>query len=94
MAAPTAARKSQYEPGRGGRMPLRKAGFKSQQAPCGQIVDGESYQDQDEEVLVTEELDYDCGCRTIRHEYHDGSVSAKVVRHDGTILVDELLSAE
>ena len=27
----------------------------------------ESYQDQDEEVMVTEELDYACGCRTIRH---------------------------
>ena len=26
--------------------------------------------------------------------YHDGSVSSKVVRHDGTVLVDELLSAE
>ena len=75
-------------------MPLRNAGFKSQQAPCGQIVDGESYRDQDEEVLVTEELDYACGCRSIRHEYHDGSVISKVVRHDGTVLIDELLSAE
>jgi membrane-bound inhibitor of C-type lysozyme len=75
-------------------MPLSKAGFTSRQAPCGQIVDGESYQDQDGEVLVTEELDYACGCRTIRHEYHDGSVSSKVVRHDGTVMVDELLSAE
>jgi membrane-bound inhibitor of C-type lysozyme len=75
-------------------MALRNASFKSRQAPCGQIVDGESYQDQDEEVLVTEELDYACGCRTIRHEYHDGSVSSRIVRHDGTVLVDELLSAE
>ena len=25
---------------------------------------------------------------------HDGSVSARVVRHDGRVLVDELLSAE
>ena len=75
-------------------MPLRNASFKDQQAPCGQIVDGESYRDRDEEVLVTEELDYACGCRAIRHEYHDGSVSSKVVRHDGTILVNELQSAE
>jgi membrane-bound inhibitor of C-type lysozyme len=75
-------------------MALRSASFQSQQAPCGQVVNGESYQDQDEEILVTEELDYACGCRTIRHEYHDGSVSAKVVRHDGRVLVDELLSAE
>jgi membrane-bound inhibitor of C-type lysozyme len=75
-------------------MALSNASFTSQRAPCGQNVDGESYRDQDEDVMVTEELDYACGCRTIRHEYHDGSVSSKVVRHDGTVLVDELLSAE
>jgi hypothetical protein len=75
-------------------MALSNASFKSEQAPCGRIVDGESYQDRDEEVLVTDERDYVCGCRTIRHEYHDGSVSSKVVRHDGTVLIDELLSAE
>jgi membrane-bound inhibitor of C-type lysozyme len=75
-------------------MALRNSSFQSQQAPCGQVVNGESYKDQDEEVLVTEEVDYACGCRTIRHEYHDGSVSSKVVRHDGRVLVDELLSAE
>jgi len=68
--------------------------FNRQQAPCGRIVDGESYQDRDEETLLTQELDYSCGCRTIRHEYHDGSVSQKIVRHDGTVLIDELLSAE
>jgi membrane-bound inhibitor of C-type lysozyme len=75
-------------------MVLTNVGFKSQQAPCGQIVDGETYEDQDEEILVTQELDYACGCRSIRHEYHDGSVSRKVIRHDGTVLVDEMLSAE
>ena len=68
--------------------------FHSQQAPCGRIVDGESYQDRDEETLLTQEMDYACGCRTIRHEYHDGSVSQKVVRHDGVVLVDERLWAE
>ena len=75
-------------------MVLATTGLKHVQAPCGQLVDGETYQDQDEEVLVTEVLDYACGCRSIRHEYHDGSVSRRVVRHDGTVLVDELLSAE
>jgi membrane-bound inhibitor of C-type lysozyme len=75
-------------------MVLTNVGFKGQQAPCGQIVDCETYEDQDEEVLVTQELDYACGCRSIRHEYHDGSVSRKVIRHDGTVLVDEMLSAE
>jgi hypothetical protein len=57
-------------------------------------VDGETYQDRDDETLLTQEVDYACGCRVIRHEYHDGSVSQKVIRHDGTVLVDELLSAE
>jgi len=68
--------------------------FKSRHAPCGKLVDGESYRDQDAEVVVTLETDYACGCRTIQHEYHDGTVSRKVIRHDGKVLVDELLGAE
>ena len=67
-------------------------GFKSQKAPCGRIVDGESYQDQDEEGLVITDLYYACGCRSIRHEYHDGSICRKIVHHDGTCLVDELIA--
>jgi membrane-bound inhibitor of C-type lysozyme len=75
-------------------MVATNTGFKARQAPCGRTVDGETYQDRDDETVLTLELDYACGCRTIRHEYHDGSVSQKVIRHDGTVLVDELLSAE
>jgi len=75
-------------------MALTNTNFRSQQAPCGRIVDGESYEDGDQEALITQELDFACGCRSIRHEYHDGSVSQKIVRHDGRVLVDELLSAE
>jgi membrane-bound inhibitor of C-type lysozyme len=75
-------------------MPATNTQFKGQQAPCGRIVDGETYEDQDQETVLTRELDYSCGCRSIRHEYHDGAVSRKIVRHDGTVLVDELLSAE
>ncbi|MGQ0639715.1 MAG: hypothetical protein ACT4P6_02940 [Gemmatimonadaceae bacterium] len=71
-----------------------KTRFAGQKAPCGRIVDGESYQDRDEDALLTEAMDFACGCRVIRHEYHDGSVSRKVVRHDGSVLVDELLSHE
>jgi hypothetical protein len=63
-----------------------------QKAPCGRIVDAESYEDRDEEALLTQELEYACGCRSIQHEYHDGTVSRKVVRHDGKVLVDERLS--
>lgn len=75
-------------------MSVTDSSFKNQQAPCGRIVDGSVHQDQDDEVMVTEELDYACGCQSIRHEYHDGSFRRKVTRHDGTVMVDELLSAE
>lgn len=68
--------------------------LKGQQAPCGRIVDGETYQDQDDEVVMTQETIYACGCQTIRHQYHDGSCSRRVVRHDGHVLIDELISAE
>ena len=47
-----------------------------------------------QQALVTQEVDYACGCRSIAHEYHDGSVSRRVVRHDGAVLVDESDSAE
>jgi membrane-bound inhibitor of C-type lysozyme len=68
--------------------------FSAIEAPCGRIVSGEVFQDGDEQAMVTREMDYDCGCQTIRHEYHDGSLAQKVVHHDGRVLVDELLWAE
>jgi hypothetical protein len=85
-----------------GRQPaIRKGGqpmsatstcFQSEKAPCGRLIDGEHYQEQDDESLVTDNWYYACGCRSIRHEYHDGSICLKVVRHDGAILVDELFA--
>ena len=63
--------------------------FKAEKAPCGRIVDGEHYEDQDDEGLITDNFYYACGCRSIHHDYHDGSACRKVIRHDGTILVDE-----
>jgi hypothetical protein len=68
--------------------------FKGQKAPCGRMVDGEHFQDQDDEIVVTQETIYTCGCQSIKHEYHDGTVSRRIVRHDGVVLVDELLCAE
>jgi hypothetical protein len=68
--------------------------FTGQQAPCGRVVGGECYEDHDDDVVVTTETVYECGCKAINHQYHDGSVSRTVVRHDGRVLVDELLSAE
>jgi hypothetical protein len=59
-------------------------------APCGRIVDGEHHQEEEEGLHVTDNWYYACGCRTIVHEFHDGSVQHKVIRHDGTVLDDEL----
>ena len=74
-------------------MPTTRTRFTSEKAPCGQIMDGERCQDRDEECLISDEQFYACGCRRLRHEYHDGGVSCKVVRHDGTVLVDELIAS-
>jgi hypothetical protein len=71
-----------------------EGGFKGRQAPCGKIVDGESYEDHDDDVVVTRKVEYKCGCLSIQHEYHDGTISRKVVHHGGHVLVDELLYAE
>jgi len=75
-------------------MALTNSAFKGRKAPCGQLVDGDAYEDRDDEAALTQGLDYACGCRTVQHEYHDGSVSRKVIRHDGIVLVDEPLSHE
>ena len=68
--------------------------FKGQAAPCGRLVDGKRYEDHDDDCVVTHEVEFACGCVSIEHEYHDGSVSRRVVHHKGHTLVDELLSAE
>ena len=73
-------------------MSIRTTPFTNEKAPCGQITGGERFRDRDEECLLSDEKFYACGCTTVRHEYHDGSVSCKIVRHDGTVVVDELLS--
>ena len=68
--------------------------FKGREAPCGRIVDGATFEDHDDEVVVTREVEFSCGCLSIQHEFHDGTVSRRIVRHDGHVLVDELDSAE
>jgi hypothetical protein len=75
-------------------VPCTTTRFSSAEAPCGRHTDGEVFQDDDEQAVVTREVDFDCGCRTIRHEYHDGSIAEKVLHHNGTVLLDTLISAE
>jgi hypothetical protein len=73
-------------------MAITSTGFHSQQAPCGQTVAGEHHQDRDDFGDITDHWYYDCGCRTVRDEYADGSICHKVVRHDGMVLEDELIA--
>ncbi|MBT2506467.1 MULTISPECIES: hypothetical protein [Streptomyces] len=63
--------------------------FTEERAPCGRIVDGLRYQEDDTAGLVIDEVTYACGCRRVRHEFHDGSVRIRTVRHDGTVVHDE-----
>ena len=67
-----------------------KIHFMAEQAPCGKVVAGEHYMDRDDEGLVIRDEYYDCGCRRIRHEYHDGSTEARATRHDGKPVKGEL----
>jgi hypothetical protein len=66
--------------------------FHNSKAPCGQTVDGEHFQEQDEECMITDQWQFACGCRIIVHEFHDGSVQRKVIHHKGHLLNDELVA--
>jgi hypothetical protein len=63
--------------------------FTGQRAPCGRAIDGERVLDDDEQGYVFDYLTWDCGCRTTRRQYHDGSVQHRVVDHHGKVLMDE-----
>ena len=60
-----------------------KTHFTAEKAPCGKVVAGDHYVDDDGSGLVLRDEFYDCGCRRIHHEYHDGSADERVTRHDG-----------
>jgi hypothetical protein len=79
-----------------GRRYLMKAAstFTERSTPCGRRSDGERYEDRDGATLLTDLVLFSCGCRIVRHEYHEGSVGRTVVRHDGTVLLHELLAAQ
>jgi hypothetical protein len=72
-------------------MPAATTHFSQEPAPCGRTVEGDHFQDQDNDCLVSDEWFFACGCKSLRHEYHDGSFSREVIRHDGRVLVDEHL---
>ena len=60
-----------------------KIHFMAERAPCGKIVPGDHYEDTDGHGLVLRGEYYQCGCRRMYQEYHDGSLEIDVIRHDG-----------
>lgn len=68
--------------------------FNDQPTPCRRRRGGEQYEDRDDTTFLTELVVFSCGCRIVRHEYHDGTTIRTVVRHDGTTLVDERQAAQ
>ena len=64
------------------------------QAPCGRQVDDDRAENSDGFGLIVRVDHYACGCRHIYHEYHDGSVSERTVRHDGRELASPLRSEQ
>ena len=53
-----------------------RSAFDPEQAPCGKTVGGDCYRDNDGEGSSSMTF-YTCGCRRTRHEYHDGTVTAR-----------------
>ncbi|MGH8893499.1 MAG: hypothetical protein ACRDWY_09370 [Actinomycetes bacterium] len=64
--------------------------FTREKAPCGKTVDGEHVRDDDPDGgFLIDQMRYDCGCRSTRQQYHDGSVHFRVVDHHGKVRCDE-----
>ncbi|HSE09639.1 MAG TPA: hypothetical protein VLB29_13315 [Nocardioidaceae bacterium] len=68
--------------------------FEARLAPCGRREPGERSVNEDGQGLVFENVTYDCGCRSTKEEFHDGSVYHTVIDHRGKVLVDEELRGE
>lgn len=67
----------------------RSVRFSSERAPCGKQMGGRRHQDADSQGFILDNRIYACGCRQVYQQFHDGSGRARVIRHDGKVLVDE-----
>ena len=68
--------------------------FTDRPTPCHRRRGGERYEDRDDATLIMQLDVFSCGCRIVSREYHDGCVGRTIVRHDGTVLLDELLAGQ
>ena len=73
-------------------MPAGTTHFVDVAAPCGRSGEGDHFRDEDEECLISDDWFYACCCRSYQHQYHDGTFSRAVIRHDGRVLIDELIA--
>jgi hypothetical protein len=73
-------------------MTVTSTRFTSRRAPCGRPHNGEHFEARDGQGLASDQMLFDCGCKTSREEYHDGSVEHVVVRHDGKLLTHETIA--
>jgi len=73
----------------GGTMAATTTHFPIQKAPCGRMHEGDHHVESDDDGLSFDDRKYSCGCREIRHVYHDGCVRIRTIRHDGKVLRDE-----
>jgi hypothetical protein len=68
--------------------------FDNEQAPCGRTIGGERARDRDDDGLLMDHVRYDCGCTSMRDEFHDGSMRLRIVHHAGRVIIDELHAGE
>ncbi|WP_433655105.1 hypothetical protein ACQPW1_29840 [Nocardia sp. CA-128927] len=54
------------------------------------MVNEDLSDDDDDFGMVIHVHRYSCGCRTVRRDYHDGSVGERTVRHDGKKVASQL----
>lgn len=73
---------------------IASSSFSDRSTPCRRRTGGNQYEDRDGTTLLTQLVVFWCGCQIVRHEYHDGCVGRTVVRHDGRVLLHELLAAQ
>lgn len=60
-------------------------------SPCRLFRGAEQYEDVDDTTRLTLLELFTCGCQVTHREYHDGCVGRTIVRHDGAVLLQELL---
>jgi hypothetical protein len=73
-------------------MTVTRTTFTARRAPCGRLTDGEHSEFRDDQGLISAQMVFDCGCKTSREEYHDGSIEQISVKHDGKLLRHETIA--